>query len=96
MRPPPECPVCGEPVPPRARACPHCGADERSGWNEDEARYDGIDLPESAFDDEQEETAHALRRRPRRPLRRTPHPVWWLVAATLAALLIASLLAPLF
>ncbi len=34
-------------MPKNARACPHCGADERSGWNEDETRYDGLDLPDS-------------------------------------------------
>lgn len=40
------CPVCGGEVPPGARACPECGADERSGWNEEDARYDGLDLPD--------------------------------------------------
>lgn len=50
--PPTICPVCGEPVPRQARACPGCGADERSGWDEDATRYDGLDLPEEAFDDE--------------------------------------------
>ena len=44
---PSECPVCGEPVPSGARACPNCGADERSGWNDEETRYDGVDLPEA-------------------------------------------------
>lgn len=39
------CPVCGEDVPPRALACPECGADHRSGWREDAGSYDGIDLP---------------------------------------------------
>jgi hypothetical protein len=29
------CPACGETVHAGALACPHCGADERSGWNED-------------------------------------------------------------
>jgi hypothetical protein len=43
---PSECPVCGESVPRGARACLHCGADERSGWNEAETIYDGIDLPD--------------------------------------------------
>ena len=33
--PPETCPVCGEDVPRGARACPGCGADERSGWNEE-------------------------------------------------------------
>lgn len=50
--PPTECPVCGVAVPRNARACPGCGADERSGWDEDVTRYDGLDLPDSAFDDE--------------------------------------------
>jgi hypothetical protein len=52
--PPIECPVCGEAVPRGARACPGCGADERSGWNEEATRYDGLDLPDSAYDDERE------------------------------------------
>jgi predicted nucleic acid-binding Zn ribbon protein len=46
--PPTDCPVCGEPVPRGARACPGCGADERSGWNEAAALYDGLDLPDEA------------------------------------------------
>lgn len=54
--PPAECPVCGESVPHGARACPGCGADERSGWNEETTRYDGLDLPAEAFDDECEHT----------------------------------------
>lgn len=44
-----ECPVCGAEVPAKARACPECGADERTGWNEDATRYDGLDLPDSEF-----------------------------------------------
>lgn len=75
---PSECPVCGAAVPRDARACPECGADERSGWNEDDTRYDGLDLPVEAFDDE----------RPAPP-RRTPrsglHPLW-IAAGLLTAL----------
>jgi hypothetical protein len=29
------CPVCGEDVPPESLACPECGADHNSGWNEE-------------------------------------------------------------
>ena len=29
------CPACGESVHAGALACPHCGADDNSGWRED-------------------------------------------------------------
>ncbi len=48
--PPGECPTCGEPVPAGAKACPHCGADERTGWS-DETYLDGVDLPGEAGGD---------------------------------------------
>jgi hypothetical protein len=42
------CPVCGAEVPRRAKACPECGACEKSGWSDD--RYlDGIDLPDEGW-----------------------------------------------
>ena len=44
------CPVCGAEVPPAVRACPGCGADDATGWNEDRAVYDGLDLPDDEFD----------------------------------------------
>ncbi|MDI1318927.1 MAG: zinc ribbon domain-containing protein [bacterium] len=74
--PPDVCPVCGESVPRNARACPGCGADERSGWNEDATRYDGLDLPDSAFS---EETEQAARRQHTRGL-------WLVVGAGLLVL----------
>ena len=52
MKPPAVCPVCDEDVPPKAKACPECGADERSGWKEDALLYDGLDLPDEYSDDE--------------------------------------------
>lgn len=70
--PPSECPVCGAAVPRDARACPECGADERSGWNEDDTRYDGLDLPDEAFDDE-------CTRKP--AARRNANVVWSVVAS---------------
>ena len=88
MRPHSECPVCGSAVPPKAKACPNCGADERSGWNEDDSRYDGLDLPDSSFEDE---GAPAPRRA---PARRGLHPFWWLVALILVLLFAWSILAP--
>ena len=45
-----ECPICGEDVPAKAKACPHCGACEKSGWNEDASGADGLDLPDDDFD----------------------------------------------
>ena len=75
-RPPPpsECAQCGEAIPPRASACPHCGADERTGWRETSV-YDGLDLPDTAF---AEPAA--------RPPRRAPRWYWLVVAALLAVL----------
>jgi hypothetical protein len=49
FQPPGDCPVCGEEVPTGAMSCPGCGADERTGWNEDDVRYDGLDLPDEAY-----------------------------------------------
>jgi hypothetical protein len=47
---PPEiCPQCGAKVPPRAKACPGCGSDEKTGWSED-ARSSEVDLPDDSFD----------------------------------------------
>lgn len=43
------CPACGEDVPAKAKACPHCGACGKTGWSE-EANYDGLDLPDDDFD----------------------------------------------
>ena len=37
------CPQCGGSVPIKARACPHCGSDEQTGWS-DKTYLDGIDL----------------------------------------------------
>lgn len=43
------CPNCGEEVPPKATACPGCGACEETGWSEG-AAADGLGLPDEDFD----------------------------------------------
>ncbi|HTX65229.1 MAG TPA: zinc ribbon domain-containing protein [Opitutaceae bacterium] len=45
--PPDACAQCGAAIPRGARACPECGADERTGWREASV-YDGLDLPDEA------------------------------------------------
>jgi len=42
------CPVCGEVVRADALACPHCGADDQTGWSDD-AEYDDLGLDDQAF-----------------------------------------------
>jgi hypothetical protein len=75
---PESCPVCGAAVPAGAHACQECGADERTGWDEAKTRYDGLNLPDSAFDDDA----------PRRPATgQTPSIFWWVVAVGLLLLL---------
>ncbi len=48
--PPSVCPNCGEPVPPKALACPECGADWDTGWKDLGGPGFGADEPEDAFD----------------------------------------------
>jgi hypothetical protein len=76
--PPPECAQCGADIPPRAHACPECGADERTGWRE-QSIYDGLDLPEPADDT----TAP--------PPRRSGRLAWYWVVTIVAVLLLLVL-----
>lgn len=53
MIPPSICPVCGCEVPKNSRACPDCGADERTGWAEDADLIDDASsagIPDQDFD----------------------------------------------
>ena len=43
------CPVCGEVVPPKAKACPECGSDEQTGWS-DAGRAESLGIPSDDFD----------------------------------------------
>ena len=75
------CPVCGEDVPRGALACPECGADHNSGWREDAANYDGVDLPEEFDYDEFTQREFASSPKPR-----GISAVWWVTAIVLVAL----------
>jgi hypothetical protein len=84
LPPPDECANCGTEIPRTAKACPECGADERSGWREQDV-YDDLDLPEEAFEDEASEAR-------KRKHAATPRVngiawYWWLVAIALAVLI---------
>jgi hypothetical protein len=82
---PRDCPICGASVPTGAKSCPECGADERTGWNEEATRYDGLDLPDSAFDHDE-----MLRDEGLKP-RRLPVGIpiyWWLVGLALLLVII--------
>jgi len=85
--PPFSCPACGEDVPRGARACPECGACEKSGWS-DEARSDGLDLPDDEFNYEQfvaDEFGEGSRKS-------RPHKLWALVALVVMVAFIAMVL----
>jgi len=82
-RAPANCAVCGADLLPSARACPECGADERTGWREP-SLYDGLDLPDSAFEDENEAGGRAARNQAREKKAR----FWWLVAVAMLVVVV--------
>jgi zinc ribbon protein len=91
---PPEiCPECGAEVPPRARACPSCGADEETGWSE-RAQNQRLGIPDDDFD--HDEFVKAEFGSGERPLERVKPRgirwVWWVVAVALLLALAYSFL----
>jgi hypothetical protein len=78
------CPNCGAEVPPNAKACPECGADEQTGWSE-EARSDGLNLPGQHFDYDD-----FVKREfgGEKVVPRGLHWFWWLVAILVIAMLL--------
>ncbi len=82
------CPSCGAEVPPRALACPECGADERTGWNEEATRSDGLDLPDDSADGGEILQTEGLQ--PRIRPKGVPW-YWWVVGIGLLAILILSI-----
>ena len=83
MNPPETCANCGAPIPRNARACPACGADERTGWAE-QSIYDGLDLPE---DDTEREQSTLSRQH-----RQSGQWLWWFVGVFLILMLILAIL----
>ena len=84
------CPVCGADVPRNARACPECGADEETGWSE-EARTDGLDLPDENFD-YGEFIKREFGREKKSPVPHGIHWFWWVVAVLILAAFLWMLL----
>lgn len=82
---PRECANCGAEIPRGAKACPECGADERTGWRETSI-YDDLDLPDSAFDED--EPNSASRRSPKRVNGIAWY--WWLVGLAIIVVLLAK------
>ncbi len=80
--PPEACPNCGALVPPRAKACPGCGSDEKTGWS-DSAHASYLGIPDEAFDYDEfvAEEFNPPKLKPRRL-----HWLWWLTAVVLALL----------
>jgi hypothetical protein len=86
LPPPEECANCGATIPATAKACPECGADERTGWREASV-YDDLDLPESAWSDDD------TKRRPDTPRVNGVPWYWWVIGVVLLVLLFTRLIA---
>jgi hypothetical protein len=82
MKPPESCPNCGTEVPRHARACPECGADEKTGWSDD-ASTSSPGPPDEEFDYNEfvkEEFGSGKARQ------RGIHWLWWVTALLLIVL----------
>jgi len=79
QRTPDHCANCGAAIPPKAKACPECGADERTGWSE-QSIYDNLDLPE----EEETQTKDTRSRQ-----KREGHRWFWLYVAAVMILVLA-------
>jgi len=84
------CPICGAEVPPNAKACPQCGADEKTGWPE-EAVSGGLDLPDEDFDYE-EFVKREFGGGKKKPIPHGIHWFWWAVGILLVAAFVWGLL----
>ena len=88
LKTPEVCPVCGEDVPPRALACPECGADHNSGWRDDASVYDGAGLSDDEFDyDEFVREEFGANPKPR-----GISAIWWITALVLIVAMVLLVL----
>lgn len=88
-RAPDECANCGAAIPRGAKACPECGADERTGWRENDV-YDGLDIEGAGFRDQ--ETQGDGPRRNARDVNGIAW-YWWCVGVGLIVMLVLGALA---
>lgn len=79
------CPACGAEVPAKAKACPECGSDEKTGWSE-QTVYDGTGIEDPDEDDFKYEDwkRRELGRGKQRSRREW---LWWIVAVVILAAL---------
>jgi len=79
------CPNCGAEVPAKAKACPGCGSDEKTGWSDDTI-YDGTDIDDPEEFDYDDWKRREIDGRGRR--RSGKQWFWW--AVTIAILAVVS------
>ena len=76
------CENCGAGIPPRAAACPECGADETTGWADAECEY-----PDKEFDYD-EFIAREFEENKSEVIPQGLHWFWWLVGLGLIAAMV--------
>jgi len=83
---PDSCAHCGTDIPPRASACPECGADEENGWGDHYS--EDLGLPNNDFDyDEFVEREFGASQRPK-IVPQGIHWFWWLISIGLITALV--------
>jgi hypothetical protein len=86
--PPEDSANCGAAIPRHARACPECGADERTGWRETDL-YDGLNLPDHAY----EEAGRSAKRSHTGDVKINGVAwYWWAVGVVLVILLVSGII----
>jgi len=83
------CAICGAEIPPKAKACPECGADESTGWSED-AGGERLGLPDEDFN--YEEFVKREFGGGKNPKPHGIHWFWWIVGILVIAAFVWGLL----